>query len=132
MPTFVNLPVDADDGFPQAFLLSMNANTYRFEFHVNIAEEQLRAAQPIGARTLVDVVGDGSAPASALSGILVMAVTRQDATGDVALLRRRVLPGLVYDAGELLMTFATVQIAAGNLNAAGSFGSLLTAAVATP
>jgi hypothetical protein len=132
MPMYVNLPADADDGFPQAFLLAMNAVTYRFEFHVNIAEEQLRAAQPITAHTLVDVLGGGSAAESAPTGILVMAVTRQAASGDVPLLRRRVLPGLVYDAGDLLLTFSTVAVAAGNLNGAGSFGSLLTAGVATP
>lgn len=132
MPSYVTLPVDADDGFPQAFLLATNGNTYRFEFHVNIAEEQLLAAQPVAARTLLDLVGDASAPAGAPAGILVMAVTRQDPAGDVPLLRCRVLPGLVYDARDLLLTFTSIVVAAGNLNGAGSFGSALGAGVALP
>jgi hypothetical protein len=127
--TFLNLPVDGDDGFPQSFLLALGGSTFRFELHVNIAEEQLLAARP-APRSLLDLVGDGSAPTGTPAGILVMAVTRQDPAGDVPVLRRRVLPGLVYDARDLLVTFSSVTVAAGNLNGAGSFGSALVGGVA--
>jgi hypothetical protein len=62
--------------------------------------------------------------------MLVGTITRQDSSGDVVLLRRRLLPGLQYTARELLLTVEEMSLAMGNLNGVGNFGSVLTARVA--
>lgn len=135
MPTspFLRLPVNADEGFPQSFLLAMLGNTYRFELYVNVAEHEL---PPFGSgvdpRTTLDLVG-GSRPAPSPTpptGHLVLVVVRQEADGDVPLLRRRVLPGLVYPARDLLITFFEITVALGNLNGVGAYGSRIAAGVA--
>ncbi|WP_460809815.1 hypothetical protein [Microlunatus endophyticus] len=41
------------------------------------------------------------------------------------MLRRRVIPGLSYAAGQLLLVVRTATIALGNLNGTGSYGSVL-------
>jgi hypothetical protein len=69
-------------------------------------------------------------PAGSLRGMLVGTITRQDSSGDVVLLRRRLLPGLQYTARELLLTVEEMSLAMGNLNGVGNFGSVLTARVA--
>jgi hypothetical protein len=126
-PEFRQLPVDADEGFPQSFLLAMLGNVYRFELYVNVAEEQLptypAAADP---RTALDLIGDRRGP----RGLLVLAVVRQDPGGETSLIRRRVLPGQVYAARELRLRFAEITVAIGNLNGVGEFGSRIRAEVA--
>ena len=66
----------------------------------------------------------------ATGAFLVVAVARQDPAGDTWLLRRKVVPGLVYRAGDLLLTFRTLTVAVRNLNGVGSFGSEIVAGVA--
>lgn len=120
-----SLPVDPADGFPQSFLLALGDTTYRFDLYVDVPEHLLdRDADP---RTPLDLVGSATQQAQ---GMLVGIVVRQSADGTpVQLLRRRLLPGLLYAAGEVLLVVDEVRIALGNLNAAGSFGSVLTARV---
>jgi hypothetical protein len=117
------LPVEPDDGFPQSFLLGVGERTYRVELYVDVPEHLLdRRADP---RTPIDLVGSAVAPAS---GMLVGTLVRQSSDGTpVQLLRRRLLPGLVYTAHELALVVDEVRIAVGNLNGAGSFGSVLRA-----
>jgi hypothetical protein len=127
LSSFVPLPVNADEGFPQSFLFALGSDTYRAEFYVNVAETNL-PGRPVDPRTTVDVVGDRAAIAS--KGMLIGAITRQDRTGDVPLLRRRLEPGLLYTLPDLLILLDDAQIAIGNLNGVGSYGSVLTARVA--
>jgi hypothetical protein len=117
------LPVDPDDGFPQSFLLGVGEHTYLVELYVDLPEHLLdRRADP---RTPVDLVGSATTPAQ---GMLIGTLARQSPDGvPVELLRRRLLPGLLYTAGELRLVVDELRIAVGNLNGAGSFGSVLRA-----
>lgn len=118
-----SLPVDPADGFPQSFLLGVGDRTYRFELYVDVPEHVLDPGA--GPRTPLDLVGSADAPAQ---GMLIGVVVRQGADGTpVQLLRRRLLPGLVYTAQELVLVVDELRVAVGNLNGAGSFGSVLTA-----
>lgn len=121
--TLRTLPVDPDDGFPQSFLLGVGERTFLVELYVDVPEHLLdRRSDP---RTPIDLVGSATTPAH---GMLVGIMARQSADGTpVELLRRRLLPGLLYTAGELELTLDEVRIAVGNLNGAGSFGSVLRA-----
>ncbi|MGX2998575.1 hypothetical protein JNUCC64_30650 [Streptomyces sp. JNUCC 64] len=111
------LPVRPDEGFPQAFRLLVGDAVYRFAWHVNIAEERLAAlvAGPDGPDTVLDLA-DGPA-------FLVLSVARDDPDGPVTLLRRRLVPGVRYRAGGLLLVFRTLRVAVRNLNGAGAYGS---------
>lgn len=127
------LPVNPDAGFPQAFLFAFGSATYGFTWYVNIAESQLPHARAADPTALIDLSGQGVSDAEAKErgadasphGILVMAVDRRDPAAVVPLLRRRVIPGLSYTAGQLLIQVGTAAVALGNLNAAGAFGSVL-------
>jgi len=112
------LPINADEGFPQAFLLVLGEATYRFTLYVNVAEEAL----PADLGSVLDLA-TGRA-------FLALAVARQDAGGETVLLRRRVVPGLEYRAGDLMVTFRTVRVAVRNLNGVGAFGSQIVGGVA--
>ena len=41
--TYLSLPVNADDGFPQAFRLAFNNQVYQLLFYVNIQEDVVAA-----------------------------------------------------------------------------------------
>jgi hypothetical protein len=121
------LPVNPDEGFPQSFLLALAGRTYQVQLYVNVPEHLL-PHEP-GQREGIDVVGGAGAGTSA-AGLLVAAVGRREPDGAlVPLLRRRLLPGLLYTARELLLVVDEVHVAAGNLNGAGPFGSVLRARV---
>ena len=120
-----SLPVNPDEGFPQSFLVALAGRTYRVELYVDVPEHLL-PREP-GQRESVDVVGGAAGPAI---GLLVATIARQEPDGTlVSLLRRRLLPGLLYSARELLLVVDEVRVAAGNLNGAGPFGSVLRARV---
>lgn len=134
---FRRLPVNADEGFPQAFRLTVAGVTYRFALHVNVAEQEVpdpvRApdgAIPGGAVPggVLDLATD--APGSATGAFMVVVVVREDPGGDAPLLRRRIVPGLRYRAGDLVLTFRTLRVALRNLNGIGSFGSEVVGGVA--
>ncbi|HET8971636.1 MAG TPA: hypothetical protein VFN19_11285 [Candidatus Nanopelagicales bacterium] len=124
--TLPTLPVDGDEGFPQAFLLGLGERTYRIELYLNVAESEL-PGRGLDPKTVIDVSGrgDGAGPRGALIG----AVIRQDADHETVLLRRRLLPGLAYQAVELSLVLDTAAIAVGNLNGAGPYGSVINARV---
>ena len=124
------LPVSADEGFPQTFLLALGERTYRVELYVDVPEHLLPTRS--SPRDVIDVVG--AAAAAGLrrdaTGLLVASIGRQQADGTlVPLLRRRLLPGLVHTARELVLVLDELRIAAGNLNGAGQFGSVVRARV---
>jgi hypothetical protein len=136
MTDLAQLPVDPDEGFPQMFLLAFAGATYGITWYVDIAEQQLPAARVADPSTLIDLAGDGAgggpgtgSPAGPPRGILVLAVDRRDLGTVTPLLRRRVIPGLTYRAGQLLLVVDQAGIALGNLNGAGSYGSVLSVRV---
>ena len=95
----LGLPVDPDEGFPQSFLLAMGGASYRFELYVDVPEHVLTADPD--PRDPLDLVGAADSPAQ---GMLIGTVARQNTDGSATtLLRRRLLPGLLYPAGELLL-----------------------------
>jgi hypothetical protein len=122
-PTFLRLPVDPDAGFPQSFRLAFGGRSYVFGLLVSIAEEVLPSSDtPEGLAAAVTLPADGA--------YLVLTVVREDAAGATVLLRRKVIPGLVYRAGELALVVRTARIALGNLHGVGRHGSELVAGVA--
>lgn len=133
MADLTALPVNPDAGFPQAFLFAFGSATYGFTWYVDIAESQLPAAGVADPTVLIDLSGQGWSDTGGKDrgtdasphAILVMAVDRHDPAAVTPLLRRRVIPGLSYTAGQLLIRLDTAAVALGNLNATGSFGSVL-------
>jgi hypothetical protein len=109
--TFLRLPIDPAEGFPQAFRLALAGRTYQFRLHANVAEEFLATA-PGGP---IDLPVPGA--------FLVLAVDREEPAGLAPLLRRKLVPGVQYHAAELALTFRTLKVDMRNLNGLGSFGS---------
>jgi hypothetical protein len=122
-PSFRRLPVDPDEGFPQSFRLAFGGSSYIFGLQVDIAEEMLPAAgTPDGLGTAITLPTGGA--------YLVMTVLGEDSLGGSTLLRRKIIPGVVYRAGELAIVVRTIRIALGNLHGVGPYGSELVAGVA--
>jgi hypothetical protein len=116
---FLRLPINADEGFPQAFMLATGDAMYRFVLYVNVAEELLP-----GPETVMDL-------GSGVAGVfMVLTVAREDPGGETVLLRRKIVPGLQYQAGDLMLTFTTLRVAVRNLNAVGTYGSEVVGGVA--
>jgi hypothetical protein len=133
MNGLATLTVNPDEGFPQAFLFAFGGATYGFTWYVNVAEYLLPAPRLADPTTFVDLTGDGASvtggtpngPDAVPGGILVLAVDRRDPDAVTALLRRRVIPGQKYQAGQLQLVINRAVVALGNLNGVGSFGSVL-------
>lgn len=116
--SFLQLPIDPDEGFPQAFRLSLAARTYQFRLSANVAEELFDDA-PAGLLTL-----------PAVGAFLVLAVDREGPAGLTTILRRKLVPGVEYHAAELALTFRTMLLDPRNVNGIGSFGSQVVGGVA--
>lgn len=126
-PTFLQLPVNADEGFPQAFRFAAGSNAYTVTLQVSVAEELLPVpGAPAGSDDRLNAVLDLPQPGA----FMVATLTRDDASGGTVLLRRKLVPDLVYRAGELLVTVQSMQVAMQNLGGPGSYGSQVVAGVA--
>jgi hypothetical protein len=132
---YVTLPINPDEGFPQAFRLAFLGATYQLLLYVNVSEETLIAH----ADTLLDLSSPLTLPrradelvphASPPTPLLVLRVAREMPTGPVVLLQQRVVPQLDIPAGELVFLFDRIQIDRRNLNGVGAFGSLVNGKVA--
>ena len=116
--SYLQLPINADDGFPQAFRLSFLEHTYQIALYVNALA---------GAATLpADYLYQLPAP----DAFLVMTVQREDAAGPVVIFRRKVLCDLEYEAAELAFLFRTMTVAKRNLNGIGAYGSQIVGGIA--
>jgi len=115
--TFATLPVNADEGFPQCFRLQLGTTVYQLDFSVNVAEEVLALSSGV-----LDLPADRA--------FLVVGVAQETPAGLLSLLRRKVVPGLQYPAGPLVLTFPSAQIDVRNLHGAGSYGSSVVGGVA--
>jgi len=116
--SFFRLPINADEGFPQAFRLLVGQRLYQFRLYANIAEELLDSA-PAGPLEL-----------PARGAFLVLEVAREEASGQVTLLRRKLVPQVEYPAHELVVRFTTMRLDPRNLNGFGAFGSEIVGGVA--
>jgi hypothetical protein len=117
-PDFLRLPIDADEGFPQAFRVALAGAVYQFRLYANVAEE-IAAGLP-----------DGTVKLPVQGAFMVLAVDREEPSGLVTLLRRKLVPGVVYEAGALLVTFREMRLDRRNLNGLGAFGSEVIGGVA--
>ena len=119
-PASARLPLDPDDGFPQAFRFVFAGYTYRVGVYVAVAERLLEPHR-IDPRALIDLAGaDREAP---LNGRLIADVVRESHGREHVLLHRRLLPGLSYLLAELRLDVVHASVAIGNLNGHGQFGS---------
>jgi hypothetical protein len=125
---FQQLPIDGDQGFPQTFRMIIGSVGYVIAIRVDVAEEVL-PRNPSGAPLTdeqLSVVFDLPMPGA----FVVLTVTREDPAGSAVLLCRKLVPGLIYRAGELLLTVRSMRVALRNLGGVGSFGSAIVAGVA--
>ena len=116
-PTFLKLPINPDEGFPQAFLLSFIGTTFVLSFYANVAEG-----------LLPDEQGYYALPQP--GAFLVMSVARQTPAGPVLITRCKLVVGQIIPAGELLLRFSAMKVAPLNLNGAGAYGSVVEGEVA--
>ncbi|MFE5587288.1 hypothetical protein ACFQ87_39365, partial [Kitasatospora sp. NPDC056531] len=118
-PSYLRLPIEPAEGFPQAFRLQLGSGIYQFHLHANVTEDVLLAS-PGGA--LLDLPTAGA--------FLVLRVAREEPSGPRTILRRKLVPGVEYRAAELSLIFPTMRVARQNLNGVGEFGSQVVGGVA--
>jgi hypothetical protein len=116
--SFLRLPIDADEGFPQAFRLAVSGRNYQFRLYANVAEDVVDGAPAVP----LDLPSAGA--------FLVLSVAREEPGGLVTILRRKLVPEVEYLAAELALTFRTMRLDPRNLNGVGSFGSEVVGGVA--
>jgi hypothetical protein len=115
---FSRLPIDPAEGFPQAFRLALAGRTYQIRLQASVAEE------------VAGLAPDGLLDLPAAGAYLVLAVGREEPAGLAPILRRKLVPGVLYRAAELALTFRTMRVDRRNLNGLGSFGSEVVGGVA--
>jgi hypothetical protein len=116
---YLSLPINADDGFPQAFRLAFNGQVYQLLFYVNIQEEVAAAAAD-------SFVFDLPAPGA----FMVLRLSRESAAAPLVIFQRKLVVNLAYTAAELALRFTALRVAKQNLNGAGSFGSQVMGGIA--
>jgi hypothetical protein len=107
---YLRLPVNPDDGFPQAFRLAVGAAAYTVALTVTVVEESMLAG---GAPLVLPAPG----------AYAVLTVTRESPGPAAVVLRRKLVTGLEYAAAELALVAREMVVDPRNLGAAGTFGS---------
>jgi hypothetical protein len=149
------VPILPEEGFPQSFLMSVADNLYRLTFSVSFltlepftplppepdllpAAELLPAPAPPGLPgervTVPTPVSRGAGllyPMPQPDLYLVVKVEREDLPADRVVGITRAVPGLPLRFGDLELTFTDIDIARGNLQGPGHFGSRVVAEVST-
>jgi hypothetical protein len=115
---YVRLPIDADEGFPQAFRLGFGDATYHVTLYVNVLEDAPPEAE--------DVVYELPRP----DAFMVMTVAREAPAEPDVIFRRKLVLDHEYEARELAFVFRELRVDRRNLNGIGSFGSSVTGGVA--
>jgi hypothetical protein len=118
--TFLRLPVEADQGFPQAFRLEFEGRTYRISLYVNTPEPLIDPPDD----EILDLGDDVTAAGSSM----VMRVVREGPQ-EAVIFRRKVVTGVEYDADELAFVFRSLKVARRNLNGVGAAGSVVIAGI---
>ncbi|UPJ53435.1 hypothetical protein IVB30_20225 [Bradyrhizobium sp. 200] len=116
--SYLQLPINADQGFPQAFRLSFAGQVYIILLYVNVPEEN--------RESLLELPTSQDA---AQQAFMVMRVTRDSAPSGT-IFQRKLVPNLEYRAAELAFVFRQMRVARQNLNGIGSFGSAVVGGVA--
>lgn len=117
MRTYLTLPINADEGFPQAFRLNFNNQTYQMLFYVNADETVLEDADTLLTLPMAHA-------------FMVLRVAREAADGLTVIFQRKLIPNLEYEAAELAFTFSKMVVARQNLNGVGAFGSQVIGGIA--
>ena len=117
--TYLQLPINADEGFPQSFRLSFNGTVYQVLLYVNVLGD--------ASATPDDYIYTLPAPGT----FMVMRVLREDTAGATVIFQRKLVPNLEYEAAEVAFVFRQMQVAKRNLNGIGSFGSQVIGGIAT-
>ena len=121
---YAPLPVSGDDGFPQAFLISVAGFVYRLIFTVVYSDP----AYVVG-REYEGAVFDLSDPALGLA--LDLRVEREDLTGSDRLVGvRRVVLDMPIAFGPMRFRFSRLKVARANLVQPGASGSEIVGEVA--
>jgi hypothetical protein len=148
------VPIQPEQGFPQSFLMSVGDNLYRLTFSVSfLTFEPFRPLPPDPdpppiTESLVPRVPSGLAgehvvptvqlergqgllyPLPQADMYLVLKVEREDLPEDRRVLGiTRAVLGLPIRFGDLVITFSGIEIARGNLQGPGDFGSRVVAEV---
>ena len=125
---FFQLPVLPDQGLPQAFSCDVGARSYDFALYANVS-----APLSDPPETLYDLSTSGpSVRPGSPPGYLVLRVSTAGPAGRSVVMLRKLVPeaGLVHYAGALAIKCVDVQLARGNLNGPGHFGSQIVIGVA--
>lgn len=115
---YKKVPINESAGFPQSFRLSMNDVIYRINLYINIPEKILGSSDEV-----FDLLETGSR-------FMVMQVVREGSGDLKTLFHRKLVKNIELYAAELSFKFREIQIARGNLNGIGDFGSKVVAGVA--
>jgi hypothetical protein len=114
---YLRIPIDADRGFPQAFGMALDGQTYLLSFSVTVLDEELlTATEPL------------ELPRQ--DAYAVLTVSRPDGNGERTLLRRKLAPFVEYETDELAFMFTELAVHPRNINGTGAFGSRITGGVA--
>jgi hypothetical protein len=125
---FFRLPVDPDDGLPQALSCDVGPASYDFGLYATLAPPEDDPPDTVYDLAWPSPTGTVPVPL----GHLVLRVATADEEGAHVLLLRKLVPdpGLVHYAGPLAITLVEARVARGNLNGSGRFGSRITIGVA--
>lgn len=113
---YLRLPIQPDEGFPQAFRLSLGAATYTVSLYVSLVDND-----PAGDRLLV---------LPAPGAFMVMSVRRDSPGTPATIFLRKLVTEHEYAAAELALLFTRIAVHPRNLNGVGPFGSEVTGGVA--
>ncbi|WP_225731766.1 MULTISPECIES: hypothetical protein [unclassified Nocardia] len=116
--SYLRIPIDADQGFPQAVRISFGRRSYVVSSRVNVTEESL-------------LLGHDPLRLPQRGAFLVVEVSAEEATGSRMLFRRKVVPNLEYQAEELALLFTDLRVHPLNLNSAGAHGSSVVGGIAS-
>lgn len=121
---YLSLPVSADDGFPQSFLLDIDNKVYRLTFGLTYSDPAL-VLSPQFASSFFNL------PDPVLG--LYLTLTVEDETlppADRVLGVSRIVTGSPVAIGPLRFLFSRLRIAQGNLAGPGNLGSEVAGKVA--
>ncbi len=114
---YLRIPIDADQGFPQALRISLGRRIYVLSAHVNVTDEELlRATTPLRL--------------PCPGAFLALEVSAEEAAGTRVLFRRKVVADLEYEAAELALLFTDLSVHPRNINGSGAYGSSVVGGVA--
>jgi len=125
--TYTTLPIDGIRGVPQSFPVIFANRNYLFRLYVNIPADRVTDKTQILDLPIGKVKRD---PLS-FDAFLVVGVDLDLSDGSrQAIFLRKVVPGLEYEAGSIVIFFPQQRVAIQNLNGQGEFGSQITGGIA--